>query len=140
MVFFDDNGSHLFEPHLHHYFKVSIAYHYYHEFQNPLQYSCLETPMDWGIWQTTVQRIAKSQTWLKRLSRHACMHEFQRTKVGNNVLILLETTVFPSVLRTSWEEAYSLQGLFYIYKEELPWKIIVKLIVSCFFSAVTLMA
>ena len=104
------------------------------------QYSCLETPMDWVIWQTTVQRIAKSQTWLKRLSRHACMHEFQRTKVGNNVLILLETMVFPSVLRTSWEEAYSLQGLFYIYKEELPWKIIVKLIVSCFFSAVTLMA
>ena len=30
---------------------------------NPLQYSCLENPMDWGAWQATVHRIAKSQTW-----------------------------------------------------------------------------
>ena len=29
---------------------------------NPLQYSCLENPMDRGAWQATVQRIAKSQT------------------------------------------------------------------------------
>ena len=35
---------------------------------NPLQYSCLEHPMDRGAWQATVHRIAKSQTWLKRLS------------------------------------------------------------------------
>ena len=35
---------------------------------NPLQYSCLETPMDRGAWQATVHRVTKSQTWLKRLS------------------------------------------------------------------------
>jgi len=29
---------------------------------NPLQCSCLENPMDRGVWQTTVQRVAKSQT------------------------------------------------------------------------------
>ena len=29
---------------------------------NPLQYSCLENPMDRGDWQTTVHRFAKSQT------------------------------------------------------------------------------
>ena len=29
---------------------------------NPLQYSCLESPMDRGAWQTTVLGIAKSQT------------------------------------------------------------------------------
>ena len=29
---------------------------------NPLQYSCLENPMDRGDWQTTVLRVAKSQT------------------------------------------------------------------------------
>ena len=28
---------------------------------NPLQYSCLENPMDRGDWQTTVHRVAKSQ-------------------------------------------------------------------------------
>ena len=27
----------------------------------PLQYSCLENPMDRGVWWTTVQRVAKSQ-------------------------------------------------------------------------------
>ena len=29
---------------------------------NPLQYSCLENPMDRGAWQAIVHRVAKSQT------------------------------------------------------------------------------
>ena len=32
---------------------------------NPLQYSCLETPMDRGAWRATVHRVGKSQTGLK---------------------------------------------------------------------------
>ena len=35
---------------------------------NPLQYSCLENPMDRGAWWATVHGVAKSQTRLKRLS------------------------------------------------------------------------
>ena len=31
---------------------------------NPLQYSCLENPMDRGAWWATVHRVSKSQTWL----------------------------------------------------------------------------
>ena len=38
---------------------------------NPLQYSCLENPMDRGAWRATVLRIEKSQTLLKQFSRHA---------------------------------------------------------------------
>ena len=38
---------------------------------NPLQYSCLENPMNWGAWRATVHRVAKSQTQLKQLSIHA---------------------------------------------------------------------
>ena len=34
----------------------------------PLQYSCLENPMDRGVWWSTVHGVAKSQTWLKKLS------------------------------------------------------------------------
>ena len=34
---------------------------------NPLQYSCLENPMDRGAWQATVRRVAQSWTRLKRL-------------------------------------------------------------------------
>ena len=32
---------------------------------NPLQYSCLENPMDRGAWWATVHRAAKSQIQLK---------------------------------------------------------------------------
>ena len=29
---------------------------------NPLQYSCLENPMDKGAWRATVHKVTKSQT------------------------------------------------------------------------------
>ena len=35
---------------------------------NPLQYSCLENPMDRGAWRATEYVVTKSQTWLNRLS------------------------------------------------------------------------
>ena len=35
---------------------------------NPLQYSCLENPMDRGAWQATVHRVEQSQTQLNQLS------------------------------------------------------------------------
>ena len=36
---------------------------------NPLQFSCLENPMDRGAWQATVHGVTKSWT---RLSNRAC--------------------------------------------------------------------
>ena len=39
---------------------------------NPLQYSCLENPMDRGAWQAMVHRIAESDTTGVR----ACTHIF----------------------------------------------------------------
>ena len=38
---------------------------------NPLQSSCLENPVDRGVWRATVHGVAKSQTRLKWLSIHA---------------------------------------------------------------------
>ena len=38
---------------------------------NPFQYSCLGIPVDRGTWQTTVHRIIKSQTQLKRLRTYS---------------------------------------------------------------------
>ena len=38
---------------------------------NPLQYSCLEHPMDRGAWQATVHGVAESQTGLKQFSVQA---------------------------------------------------------------------
>ena len=34
---------------------------------NPLQYSCLENPMERGPWLAVVHSVAKSRTQLKRL-------------------------------------------------------------------------
>ena len=31
---------------------------------NPLQYSCLENPIDRGAWRATVDGLTKSWTWL----------------------------------------------------------------------------
>ena len=46
---------------------------------NPLQYSCLENPMDRGIWQAIVHGVAKSQT---RLSVHT--HKVQGRCLGES--------------------------------------------------------
>ena len=35
---------------------------------NPLQYSCLENPMDGGAWWATVHRVAKSRTRLSNFT------------------------------------------------------------------------
>ena len=37
---------------------------------NPLQYSCLENPMDRGAWQAAVHGVTKSQTRLSNLAQH----------------------------------------------------------------------
>ena len=38
---------------------------------NPLQYSCLENPMDRGAWWVMIHGVTKSQTQLKQPSMHA---------------------------------------------------------------------
>ena len=38
---------------------------------NPLQYSCLENPMDRGAWWATVYGVTKNQIQPKRMSMHA---------------------------------------------------------------------
>ena len=40
---------------------------------NPLQYSCLENPMDRGAWWATVHVTTKIQTQLKQFSMHMCI-------------------------------------------------------------------
>ena len=41
---------------------------------NPLQYSCLENPVDRGAWQATVHRAAQSGTQLEGV--HAQTHTY----------------------------------------------------------------
>ena len=37
---------------------------------NPIQYSCMEIPMDRGAWWVKIHRVVQSQTWLKRQQAH----------------------------------------------------------------------
>ena len=46
---------------------------------NPLQYSCLENPMDRGAWRAIVHGLAKSWTQQKWLSMHAYTREGQES-------------------------------------------------------------
>ena len=46
----------------------------------PLQYCCLENPMDRGAWQTTVQEVAKSRA---RLSTHALTLQLKKLTQGH---------------------------------------------------------
>ena len=41
---------------------------------NPLQYSCLENPLDRGVWWATVYGVAKSQAGLSNLAQHHTSH------------------------------------------------------------------
>ena len=60
------------------------------EFGNPLQYSCLENPMDRVAWRATVHR-SQSWTWLKQLSKAQHSIPWLTTsnsqKVSNNIVI-----------------------------------------------------
>ena len=69
---------------------------------NPLQYSCLENPMDRGTCQATVRGVTKSQTWLKWLSTHTrivnkwcCDNWFSNWGEGK-ATVLLDLYLLPS--------------------------------------------
>ena len=51
---------------------------------NPLQYFCLENPMDRGTWWTTVHGVTKGQTQLKWLSTHEYTKQTHRRRISSN--------------------------------------------------------
>ena len=55
---------------------------------NPLQYSCLENPMDRGARQAMVHMVVKSQKWLKQVSRQAV-----QTCVFQGSIVFLSTCI-----------------------------------------------
>ena len=59
---------------------------------NPLQYSCLENPVDRGAWQATVHEVTKSQS---QLSKGAHRYpETPRTAYSNNDVLLQKYHMF----------------------------------------------
>ena len=45
---------------------------------NPLQYSCLENPMDRGAWKAAVHGVTKSQTWLSNFTFTFHFHALEK--------------------------------------------------------------
>ena len=76
---------------------------------NPLQYSCLENPMDRGAWWATVRGAAESQTRLSDCARH-------NTQQGRLTAPLGSEAVLPSSTLTKLE---ALEG--YMITRKADW-------------------
>ena len=63
---------------------------------NPLQYSCLENPMDGGTLWATVQGVAKNWIQMKQFSKHACVDLLRRAVIK---LLISRCTTLTSPLQ-----------------------------------------
>ena len=73
---------------------------------NPLQYSCLENPMDGGVWQATVCGVTKSQTQLGDFT-FTFTHNNNKQKYGNYSWNLQKTVL---ISRYEFRDAISLKS------------------------------
>ena len=78
---------------------------------NPLQYSCLENPMDGGVWWATVHGVTKSRTrlneWLKRL-KYVYISSLEKEMATHSSILAWEIprTEEPSGLQsTGWQRS-----------------------------------
>ena len=78
----------------------------------PLQYSCLENPVDGGAWQATVHGVAKSQTQLndftslQMVKNLPAMRETQVRSMGQEDPLVKEMATHSTILtwRIPWTE------------------------------------
>ena len=69
---------------------------------NPLQYSCLENPMDRGAWQATVHGVTKSQPWLSHWAY--CLENISLGLILNSDWVICSGAVV-------WTEENQLRGV-----------------------------
>ena len=88
---------------------------------NPLQYSCLENPMDRGALWATVHRVARSQTQLKWLSMHTTSPHIKKKILAIQKPVTLcwnQTDIsFPPLLWATTSELDELS----LVNPTLPW-------------------
>ena len=53
----------------------------------PLQYSCLENPMDWGAWWAEVHAVAKSQTRLSDFTFTFHLHALEKEMATHSSIL-----------------------------------------------------
>ena len=112
----------------------------YRRHSSPLQYSCLENPMDREAWQAAVHRFEQSYTQLKQLTTHACKSKWghlavivrkrerhQHSSASNRMSFVLSVSNLPQLL--AWRSCLSFSSLELLLSETcflspklgLPW-------------------
>ena len=64
---------------------------------NPLQYSCLENPMDRRAWWATVHGVAKSQTQLSK--KHNILHILLYIHYINNIKSIIQILQYYHIIK-----------------------------------------
>ena len=54
---------------------------------NPLQYSCLENPMDGGVWEAAVYGVAKSWTHLSTFTFTFHFHALEKVMTTHSIVL-----------------------------------------------------
>jgi len=86
---------------------------------NPLQYSCLENPMEGGAWQAAVHEVAQSRTRLKRLISSSMVYpivmygceSWTRKKAEHWRIDAFELWCWRRLLRVPWTARRSNQSI-----------------------------
>ena len=69
----------------------------------PLQYSCLENPMDGGAWWATVHGDAKSRTQLNDFTFTLCCHALEKEMATHSSVLALR---IPGTEKPGWAAVY----------------------------------
>ena len=64
---------------------------------NPLQYSCLENPMDRGAWQATAHGITQSWTRLKQFSKHTQRYTYTHWRYTYIYIYIYEYWIYTGI-------------------------------------------
>ena len=92
---------------------------------NPLQYSCLENPMDRGAYQATVHRVEKRLIQLKWLSIHLPVSDLEVvcSWLGPKSALILLTCLLPGLpLFLPWFLSMSNSFSFFFLSSRPSWK------------------
>ena len=76
----------------------------------PLQYSCLENPMDRRAWWATVQGVAKGHDWVinfnQNILKYYCYLKCQFSFVGKNAVCKHFVHFLPCILKLRWSQTF----------------------------------
>ena len=69
----------------------------------PLQYFCLENPMDGGAWWAAVHGVAKSWIWLSDFTFTLCFHALEKEMATRSSVLALR---IPGTVKPGWAGVY----------------------------------